>query len=121
MAHDEQLEETHLQLRNPLFNLPARIVVTLEENFKKRWDMMVTDLHYAGVLLNPYLKDVLEIQENSNTKRAINMVVHKLYAILGIQFNDAMAELTEYEESRGPYSPVEAPDIQESNLEPHQW
>jgi hypothetical protein len=97
MAHNEQLEETHLQLTEPAFNLPARIATTLEENFTKKWDMMVIDLHYAGALLNPYLKDVLEIQENGDAKCALNRVVHKLCTILGIGFNDAMAELTEYE------------------------
>jgi hypothetical protein len=45
----------------PLFNLPAHIAVTLEENFTKRWDMMLTNLYYAGALLNPYLKDFLEV------------------------------------------------------------
>jgi hypothetical protein len=35
------------------------------------------DLHYAGALLNPYLKDVLEIQENGDAKRALNRVVRK--------------------------------------------
>jgi hypothetical protein len=54
MAYNEQFEEAHL-----LFL--ARIAVTLEENFTKRWDMMLTDLYYADALLNPYLKDVLEI------------------------------------------------------------
>jgi hypothetical protein len=32
-----------------------------------------------------------------------------------------MVELTEYEEHRGPYSPVEALDIREAHMEPHQW
>jgi hypothetical protein len=83
--------------------------------------MMVTDLHYAGALLNPYLKDVLEIQENGDAKRALNRVVHKLCDILGVRFNDAMVELTKYEERRDPYSPMEALDFRESNLEPQQW
>jgi hypothetical protein len=95
--------------------------MTLEENFTKRWDMMLTDLHYAGALLNLYLKVVLEIQENGDAKRALNRVVYKLCAILGVRFNDAMAELTEYEERRGPYNLVEAPDIQEAHMELHQW
>jgi hypothetical protein len=103
------LKKHIFNLRNSPFNLPARIATTLEENFTKRWDIMVTDLHYAGALLNPYLKDVLEIQENGDAKCALNRVVHKLCAILGVEFNDAMAELTEYEERRGPYSPVEYP------------
>ena len=32
-----------------------------------------------------------------------------------------MAEMTEYEERLGPYSPEEAPDIRVANLQPHQW
>jgi hypothetical protein len=32
-------------LRNLPFNLPVRIAVTLEDNFTKKWDMMLTDLH----------------------------------------------------------------------------
>jgi hypothetical protein len=120
------LKKHIFNLRNPPFNLLARIATTLEEKFTKRWDMivrdmMVTDLHYAGALLNPYLKDVLEIQENGDAKCALNRMVCKLCAILGVGFNDAMAELIEYEERQGPYSPVKAPDIQEAHMEPHQW
>jgi hypothetical protein len=115
------LKKHIFNLRNPPFNLPRRIAATLEENFMKRWDMMVTDLHYASALLNSYLKDVMEIQENDDAKLALNRVVYKLCAILGVRFNDAMAELTEYEERQGLYSPVEAPDIREAHMEPHQW
>jgi hypothetical protein len=50
-----------------------------------------------------------------------NRVGHKISVVLGVRFDDAMAELTEYEERRGPYSPVEALDIRKANLEPHQW
>jgi hypothetical protein len=83
----------------------------LEDNFTKRWDMMLMDVHYMGALLNLYLKDVLEIQENGDVKRALNRVVHNLSAVLGVQFNDTMAELTEYEECRGPYKPLKTPNI----------
>jgi hypothetical protein len=38
--------------------------------------MMLTDLCYAGALLNLYLKNVLEIQENGDAKCALNRVVH---------------------------------------------
>jgi hypothetical protein len=92
------LKKHIFNLRNPPFNLPARIAMTLEENFTKRWDMILTDLHYVDALLNPYLKDVLEIQENGDAKRALNRVVHKLCIILGVGFHDAMAVLTEYKE-----------------------
>ena len=73
--------------------------------------MMLMDAHYLGALLNLYLKDVLEIQENGDVKCALNRVVHKLSAVLGVQFNDAMVELTEYEERQGPYKPLKASNI----------
>ena len=63
-------------------------------DFMKRWNMMVKDLYYAYALLNLYLKDVMEIQENGDTKCVLNKVVHKLCAILGVRFNDALRELT---------------------------
>jgi hypothetical protein len=115
------LKKHIFNLWNPPFNLPVRIAVMLEENFTKRWDMMLTNLYYVGALLNPYLKDVLEIQENDDSKCALNLVVHKLCAVLGVQFNDAMAELIKYKERQGSCSLVEALDIWEANLEPHHW
>ena len=81
----DNLKKPIFNLWNPPFNLPACIAVTLEENLTKRWDMILTDLHYRGVLLNPYLKDVLEIQESGDAKRALNRMMCKLCAILGIQ------------------------------------
>nr|PNR33703.1 hypothetical protein PHYPA_023519 [Physcomitrium patens] len=74
--------------RNEPFNMPPEIVDRLESSFLARWKKMTTDLHYAGALLNPYLANNKEIQ------------------------ND---------ESRGPYSPLEAGEICNSNLLPHQW
>ena len=59
--------------------------------------------------------------KKNDTKCALNKVVHKLYTILGVQFNDAMAKLTEYKERQGPHNLVEAPDIQEAHMEPPQW
>jgi hypothetical protein len=83
--------------------------VKLEDNFTKKCNMMLMDLHYAGALLNPYLKDVMEIHENGDAKCALNMVAYKLSTILRVQFIDAMAELTKYEEHQGPYSPNSRP------------
>ena len=37
-----------------------------------KWDMMITDLYYASALLNPFLMNVMEIQNNGTTKRALN-------------------------------------------------
>jgi hypothetical protein len=48
-------------LWNSLLYFLFCIAVKLENSCTKRWDMMLTDLHYASALLSPYLKDVLEI------------------------------------------------------------
>jgi hypothetical protein len=64
---------------------------------------MITGLHYAGALLNPFLMNVMEIQNNGTTKRALNRIVQKLSGPLGVDFNEVMNELTQYEEQQGPY------------------
>ena len=83
--------------------------------------MLLTDLHYAGAMLNPYLRGHMELQQNGEAKRALNRVFCRLSNPLGVGFNEVMAEMTEYEECLGLYSPEEAPDIRVANLQPHQW
>jgi hypothetical protein len=83
--------------------------------------MMLTNLYYADALLNPFLMNVMEIQNNGTAKRALNRIVQKLSSPLGVDFNEVMNELTQNEEQQGPYGPLEAPNIREGNLLPHQW
>jgi hypothetical protein len=117
IAYDEQLEKHTFNSWNLPYNLPICIVLKLEDKFTKRWNMMLMDVYYAGALLNPYLKDNMDIQENDDMKHALNKVVHNLSVVPGVRFNDAKAELTEYEERRGPYNPLEALDFIKANLE----
>jgi hypothetical protein len=88
------LKRQVFSLREPDFNLPASMAVRLEVQFMHKWDMMLTDLHYAGALLNPFLMNVMEIQNNGTAKRALNRVVQKLSSPLGVDFNEVMNELT---------------------------
>jgi hypothetical protein len=106
-------------LREPDFNLPAFLAARLEVQFMHRWDMMLIDLHYVGTLLNPFLMNVMEIQNNGTAKRALSRVVQKLSSPLGVDFNEVMNELTQYEEQQGPYGPLEAPNIREGNFLSH--
>ena len=115
------LRKQIFRLRYALFLLTPAIAEEIEENFMKRWDMMLTDLYYAGAMLNPYLRGHMELQQNVEAKHALNRMFRKLSNPLGVGFNEVMAEMTEYEERLGPYSPEEAPDIQVANLQPHQW
>ena len=87
----------------------------------KQWDMMLTDLHYAEAMLNPYLRGHMELQQNRKTKHALNRVFRRLSNPLGMGFNEVMAEMIEYEECLRLYSPEEASDIRVANLQPHQW
>ena len=63
----------------------------------------------------------MELQQNGEAKRALNMVFRRLSNPFGMGFHEVMAEMTEYEERLGSYSPEEAPDIRIVNLQPHQW
>ena len=82
---------------------------------------MLTNLHYVGAMLNPYLWSIAELQHNGQAKRALNRVFRRWSDSLGVECNEAMAEMIEYEERFGSYSLEEAPDIREANLQPHQW
>ena len=44
------LKKHIFNLRNPPFNFAICLTAMLKENFTKRWNMMVMDLHYAGAL-----------------------------------------------------------------------
>jgi hypothetical protein len=72
-------------------------------------------------LLNLFLINIMEIQNNGIAKRALNRVVQKLSILLEVDFNEEMNELTLYEEQQGSYGPLEAPNICEGNLLQHQW
>jgi hypothetical protein len=115
------LKRQVFSLREPDFNLPTPMVAHLEAQFMHRWDMMLTNLYYSRILLNPFFMNVMEIQNNGTTKSALNRVVQKLSGLLGVDFNKVMNEFTQYEEQQGPYGPLEAPNICEGNLLPHQW
>ena len=105
----------------PSFSLTPAIAEEIEENFMQRWDMMLTDLYYVGAMLNPYLRGHMELQQNGDIMLALNRVFCRLSNLLGVGFNEVMAEMTKYEERLGLYSPEEALDIQVANLQPHQW
>ena len=90
------------RLRYAPFSLTPAIAEEIEENFMKRWDMMLTNLYYAGAMLDPYLRGHIELQQNGEAKCALNRVFRRLSNPLGVGFNEVMADMTEYEERLGP-------------------
>jgi len=115
------LREHVFSLRNPPYNLRADIATTLEDSFEARREMVLTDLHYAGAYLNPYLKDHPKLQEDPSILRGLYRVVTKLEGVLGVKYDDIMVELQQYDEGRGPYSPDMTPNVRATNMLPHQW
>lgn len=83
---------------------------------------MLTDLHYAAALLNPYLSNMGAIQNNGEAKRALNRVLKKLSTPMGVVYEEVVTELIQFEEKTGPFNTnSEAPDPAECKLLPHQW
>jgi hypothetical protein len=56
--------------------------------------MIFTNLHYARSLLNPFFINIIEIQNNCNTKPTLNKVMQKLNVLLGADFNKVINEVT---------------------------
>ena len=81
---------------------------------------MIIDLH-SGCAMNPYLSNCVKFQSNGTAKRVLNRVLTHLSGALGLDNNDVLVELVEFEEHIGPYSPLEAPDIWETRMLPHRW
>ena len=55
------LKKYIFRLRYPPFLLTPAIAEEIEENFMKRWDMMLTNLHYAEATLNPFPRGHMEL------------------------------------------------------------
>ena len=109
-------------LKNPPLLLDPLIAARYKKQFEARWKLMLTDLHHAGALLNPFLADVVEVHSNGAAKSALNRVIRQLSMPLGVSVAEAMQELTQFEEKTGPFDPLlEAPDIIQCKLQPHQW
>lgn len=108
-------------LRGPPFSLRPDIATVMEDSFNDRRAMCFTDLHYAAAYLNPYLKDQPALKQDGTALRALYRVFHKLTGVLGVEFDDLLSELQEYEEGTGPYSADMTPSIREGNMLPHQW
>ncbi|KAG0574076.1 hypothetical protein KC19_VG232100 [Ceratodon purpureus] len=75
---------------------PAMGRAWLAMNNLKKHVFRLRDLHYVGAILNPYIfPESHELLTNS--------------------------ALTQFEERTGPFSPLEAPNIQQTRMLPHQW
>jgi hypothetical protein len=72
------------------------MAMRLEAQFMHMWDLILTDLHYASTLLDPFLMNVMEKQNNGTAKHALKRFMQKLSGPLGVDFNKVVNELTHY-------------------------
>lgn len=111
--------QSHVQkFPNPPFNLDGDIAERALDQFQSRWSLMLTDLHWAGALLNPFLIGNMSLHENPRARPALNRVLRKLTHdeasyLLGI------TEFQDFIENRGAFEGV--PAAARADLPPHEW
>jgi hypothetical protein len=66
-------------LRNALFNMPGHLVEPLEVALRNRKAMVASDLHYAGVLLNPHLIKDMKLCDDQHTMAGLMRVFQRLF------------------------------------------
>ena len=80
---------------------------------------MRTDLHYAGVLLNPYYLNNHNLHDNADVKSGLLRALRKLVNNGDEDFARAIGEFNAFKEGRGAYTNM--PNIAQAKLEPHEW
>ena len=65
-------------LCNAPFNMPNDIMEPLEVALRNKKAMFASDLHYAGVLLNPYLIKNMELRDNQHATAGLMRVFQRL-------------------------------------------
>jgi hypothetical protein len=114
----KKVEKHVLALRDPPFSLEAEYAEHAERAFYTRWTMMLTDLHYAAALLNPFLLDEVTLMDDNEAREAILEVLRKL-TTGGFAFAAALSEYQAFRDRRGVFAGL--PDVNTLNLEPHEW
>ena len=71
--------KTHVQgfAEHP-FRLGLELVQWALLSFENRWALMMTDLHWAGGMLNSTLRGWAPLHEHDQSKRILNRVFRKL-------------------------------------------
>ena len=90
-------------LQNPPFSMPRDLVHNLESAFEKRRKWIVTDLHYAGALLNPHLITDVELRDNNDARAALIRVLYVL-TDTATDFEVAKTEFFHYFHKMEPYT-----------------
>ena len=111
--------ETHVrEFVEPPFALSADLAAEAMSTFQNRWWMMLTDLHWAGAMLNPILRGWAPLHEHVHSRRILNQVFRKCYP----DDNTYVEVLNQYQdflENRGPFADSTDPSVHVAPL--HEW
>ena len=109
----------HVQrFAEPPFRLGLELARQALLSFENRWALMMTDLHWAGGMLNPTLRGWAPLHEHDQSRRILNRVFRKLapdektYVRVLNQYQDFL-------ENRGPFQDAVDPILQ--GAPPHEW
>ena len=108
--------KTHVQgfVEHP-FRLGLELTQQALLSFENRWAFMMTDLHWAGGMLNPTLRGWTPFHEHHQSRRILNRVFRKLapndeiYVRVLIQYQDFL-------ENKGPFQEAIDPIVQGAPL-----
>jgi hypothetical protein len=89
-------------VRNAPFNMPSNLVEPLEVALRNKEALVVSDLYYAGTLLNPHLIKDMELRDDQNAMAGLMRVFQRL-TDTAKEFQAVKAEFNLYFHIMSPY------------------
>jgi hypothetical protein len=113
VMHDIQ---THIRgFSKPPFRLSLELAANAMLTFQYRWRLMLNDLHWAGAMLNPFLRGWAPLCEDDNSRTILNRVLRRLapdedtYVQILHQYQDFL-------ENQGPFVDSTDPNVHAAPL-----
>ena len=101
----------HVQgFRDAPFCLEQDLATKALDAFNARWRLMITDLHWAGAMLNPSLRGWAPLHEHEHARPILNRVLRKLVTReddLGLVLN----QYQDFIENRGTFADSMQPNV----------
>ena len=111
--------ETHVcKFVEPPFALSANLAAEAMFTFQNRWWMMLTNLHWAGAMLNPVLCSWAPLHEHEHSRRILNQVFWKCYSD-DKTYVEVLNQYQDFLENRGPFADSTDPNVHGAPL--YKW
>ena len=99
------------------FALSTNLAAEAMSTFRHRW-MMLTDLHWAGAMLNPVLHSWALLHEHEQSRRILNQVFRKYYPDDNT-YVEVLSQYQDFLENRGPFADSTDPSVHVAPV--HKW